>query len=366
MSALDEHLSSSAPLYDTLFDFSRQILRDIPGADYAEMNVRVAREKFITENWTNLTLGMTCSKPTNTSNSKYINQTMFSGSDWEIPIRFKDTESVETLGVRLHIRWQDKVRDQDPDLRVPQSKDDYAWSSPLLYGSKRGKNGLRPLLDLHLRLAEWIQGEIHVSHESLGLGYALCASDLSERIFGPGRATIFEIRIGVLSEVPTTEVDLVPRPRVTYRYNASHIRQIRSAIHKGDQASTRRAYIALGSNVGDRMSMVEQACRAMNRRGIKLLRTSSIYETVPMYKIDQASFLNGVCEVETTLSPHQLLAQLKAIEDLLGRVKTVVNGPRSIDLDILLYGKEIVQDSHLQIPHPRISEREFVLRPLSE
>ncbi|KAL8668336.1 MAG: hypothetical protein Q9168_007031, partial [Polycauliona sp. 1 TL-2023] len=85
-----------------------------------------------------------------------------------------------------------------------------------------------------------------------------------------------------------------------------------------------------------------------------------------MYKTDQHPFINGACEVETKLSPHELLIELKDIEDTLGRVKTVENGPRTVDLDILLYNDQVVNEEHLQIPHPRLSEREFVLRPLCD
>ncbi|KAI1264195.1 Dihydropteroate synthase [Xylariaceae sp. FL1019] len=130
------------------------------------------------------------------------------------------------------------------------------------------------------------------------------------------------------------------------------------------------AYIALGSNLGDRVSMIEQACREMDARGIKVTRTSSLWETEPMYVLDQDRFVNGACEVETELQPLALLDALQDIEKSMGRKKVVEKGPRNIDLDILLYGDEshaqAVSHPRLQIPHPLITEREFVLRPLAE
>ncbi|KAJ5502346.1 hypothetical protein N7463_005220 [Penicillium fimorum] len=127
-----------------------------------------------------------------------------------------------------------------------------------------------------------------------------------------------------------------------------------------------RAFIALGSNVGDRVEMIEQACLEMDRVGIKVKRTSSLFETAPMYVLDQDPFINGVCEVETTLAPLDLLDTIQSIEIEMGRKKLIDKGPRSIDLDILLYDQEIVSHERLNIPHNLMLERDFVLRPLSQ
>jgi 2-amino-4-hydroxy-6-hydroxymethyldihydropteridine diphosphokinase/dihydropteroate synthase len=130
--------------------------------------------------------------------------------------------------------------------------------------------------------------------------------------------------------------------------------------------TTKTAYIALGSNLGDRVAEIEKACNAMDRKGIRVKRTSSLWETEPMYVKDQGQFVNGVCEVETELDPLALLDQLQAIEQDMGRKKVIDKGPRNIDLDILLYGEEVVAHERLNIPHIGITEREFVLRPLAE
>ncbi|GKT45643.1 folic acid synthesis protein fol1 [Colletotrichum spaethianum] len=136
----------------------------------------------------------------------------------------------------------------------------------------------------------------------------------------------------------------------------------------------RTAYIALGSNLGDRVAWIEQACAEMDRRGIKVKRTSSLWETEPMYVLEQDRFVNGVCEswtdramqVETELEPLALLDELQDIERTMGRQKVINKGPRNIDLDILLYDDEKVEHPRLTVPHIGIPEREFVLRPLAE
>ncbi|KAF1960867.1 folic acid synthesis protein-like protein [Byssothecium circinans] len=128
-----------------------------------------------------------------------------------------------------------------------------------------------------------------------------------------------------------------------------------------------RAFIALGSNLGDRVHMIEEACKQMDKTGkIRVLRTSSLWETKAMYVLDQDKFVNGVCEVDTSLSPIELLDQLQTIENGMGRVKVIDKGPRNIDLDILLYDEEVLKTERLQIPHALMLEREFVLRPLCE
>ncbi|PWY74550.1 folic acid synthesis protein [Aspergillus sclerotioniger CBS 115572] len=129
---------------------------------------------------------------------------------------------------------------------------------------------------------------------------------------------------------------------------------------------THRAFIAFGSNVGDRIEMIEAACRELERASIRIRRTSSLFETAPMYVLDQDPFINGVCEVETSLSPMDLLDTLQAIEIGLGRRKLIDKGPRSIDLDILLYDQQIFSHERLYIPHQLMLERDFVLRPLCQ
>lgn len=126
-------------------------------------------------------------------------------------------------------------------------------------------------------------------------------------------------------------------------------------------------YIGIGSNLGDRRGFIDKAIAALQAGSdIKLTRSSSIYETEPVGDIPQGKFLNAVLEIETTLEPRELLKRLNGIEEALGRKRGVKNAPRQIDLDILYYGSRVVRDEDLIIPHPRIGEREFVLRGLRE
>jgi 2-amino-4-hydroxy-6-hydroxymethyldihydropteridine diphosphokinase len=126
------------------------------------------------------------------------------------------------------------------------------------------------------------------------------------------------------------------------------------------------AIIALGSNIGDREGNLRRAVEAIGQE-TRVLDVSSVYETEPMYYEDQAPFLNCVIAVETGLRPSALLARLKAVERKMGRRRTRSRyGPRIIDLDILFYGSEVISGPSLEIPHPKVAERAFVLVPLKE
>jgi 2-amino-4-hydroxy-6-hydroxymethyldihydropteridine diphosphokinase len=126
------------------------------------------------------------------------------------------------------------------------------------------------------------------------------------------------------------------------------------------------AYLSLGSNIGDRAGNIARAIAALWARGVRVTRESSLYETEPVEFLEQAWFLNGAIEVETELSPERLMEGLLEIEREMGRERRVPKGPRLIDMDILLYGEEVVRKPGLDIPHPRMAERKFVLVPLAE
>lgn len=128
-----------------------------------------------------------------------------------------------------------------------------------------------------------------------------------------------------------------------------------------------KAYISLGSNLGDRAANLDEAVRQLSRtEGIGNLRRSGIRETEPVGRTDQPKFLNCVVEVETTLEPLELLDRCQEIERRLGRTRTRRWGPRTIDLDILLFGDVIVRTDRLTLPHPEMTRRRFVLEPLCE
>jgi 2-amino-4-hydroxy-6-hydroxymethyldihydropteridine diphosphokinase len=125
-------------------------------------------------------------------------------------------------------------------------------------------------------------------------------------------------------------------------------------------------YIALGTNVGDREHNLRKALRLLAEAGIRILKISSIYETEPVDYLEQAWFLNAVLEAQTDLPALDLLHNLRAIESAMGSKKPFAKGPRLIDLDILLYGNDTIATPELQVPHPRMLGRRFVLVPLAE
>lgn len=125
------------------------------------------------------------------------------------------------------------------------------------------------------------------------------------------------------------------------------------------------AYLGLGTNLGDRMTNLAAAREALAQH-TRLLKVSSIYETTPWGYIDQPDFLNQVVALETDLTPLRLLNLLKKMEVTLGRKVSFLNGPRQIDLDILLFGNSIINTRRLHIPHPMMTERSFVMVPMAE
>jgi len=127
------------------------------------------------------------------------------------------------------------------------------------------------------------------------------------------------------------------------------------------------AYIAFGSNLGDRSKNIEKAVEFLKAlEGVVIRKSSTVYETEPAGGPPQEKFLNGVIEIETSLLPDELLDRLKGIESRLGRVKEEESGPRPIDLDILFYQDIVIDGERIKIPHPKIQERDFVLRGLNE
>jgi 2-amino-4-hydroxy-6-hydroxymethyldihydropteridine diphosphokinase len=127
------------------------------------------------------------------------------------------------------------------------------------------------------------------------------------------------------------------------------------------------AYVGLGSNLGDRAANLDAAVGALTETpGIRVVRSSSVYETSPVGGPEQEDFLNAVVEIETGLKPHELLRVLQKIERKLGRVRDERFGPRTIDLDLLTYSDHVVDEPDLQVPHPRMHERAFVVVPLGE
>ena len=125
-------------------------------------------------------------------------------------------------------------------------------------------------------------------------------------------------------------------------------------------------FLSLGSNLGSRTKNLAVAVRFLRENGVEVLRASSVYETEPVDHLDQPWFLNQVLQVRSSLDPHALLELVKSIEARMKRVPTVAKGPRTIDIDILFAGDLVVDLPDLMIPHPRLTQRNFVLVPLCE
>lgn len=131
-------------------------------------------------------------------------------------------------------------------------------------------------------------------------------------------------------------------------------------------AAPATAYIGLGGNLGDARAAVLQAMDAIAALpGVQLLRRSSLYGSAPV-DAGGADYVNAVVQVHTTLTPHVLLQQLQSLENAAGRQRPYRNAPRTLDLDLLLFDDQVLQDAVLVLPHPRMAERAFVLRPLAE
>jgi 2-amino-4-hydroxy-6-hydroxymethyldihydropteridine diphosphokinase len=127
------------------------------------------------------------------------------------------------------------------------------------------------------------------------------------------------------------------------------------------------AYIGIGSNLGDRRVIIRRAIDALNALdGVTVVAQSELYETEPVGGPPQPDYLNGVIGVDTSLSPQQLLDELLGIEHDLDRTRRAPNAPRTIDLDLLLYGDTVIDEEALRVPHPRMHERWFVLKPLAD
>ncbi len=131
-------------------------------------------------------------------------------------------------------------------------------------------------------------------------------------------------------------------------------------------ANSVMAYLSIGSNVGDRFENLRQACRGLEKAGLRLRLLSSIYETEPVDVVEQDWFLNCAAAIETDLPPLALLEKVHLIEKDLGRVRERPRGPRTVDIDILLYGDATLSGETLTLPHPRMLDRRFVLEPLRE
>jgi len=135
---------------------------------------------------------------------------------------------------------------------------------------------------------------------------------------------------------------------------------------QSEDMTEKTVYLSLGSNVGEREENLRAAIAALSGAGVRVTRVSALYETEPVDYLEQAWFLNCVVEGETEKAAVELLRSLRGIETRMGSKKLVAKGPRLIDMDILLYGQQTIDSPELQVPHPRMHSRRFVLVPLAE
>jgi 2-amino-4-hydroxy-6-hydroxymethyldihydropteridine diphosphokinase len=129
---------------------------------------------------------------------------------------------------------------------------------------------------------------------------------------------------------------------------------------------THTVYLSLGSNLGDRAAQIEKALSRLGEKCVRIVKRSSFYETEPVEFLDQGWFLNIVVEAEAELTPSELLNVILDVEKELGRERIIKSGPRTIDIDILLFDANTIHTEELEIPHPRMTERKFVLVPIAE
>jgi len=130
---------------------------------------------------------------------------------------------------------------------------------------------------------------------------------------------------------------------------------------------SKTAFVGIGSNLGDREDNLRLAVELLSAEdGVEVTAVYEIRETEPVGPVEQGPFLNGAVRLETELGPRELLERLLAVEQRLGRVREERWGPRTIDLDLLLYGDEVIDERGLTVPHPRLGERRFVLEPLAD
>lgn len=128
-----------------------------------------------------------------------------------------------------------------------------------------------------------------------------------------------------------------------------------------------RVFVGLGSNMGDKAGYIYRALNMLgDSPGVEIQALAPFYRTEPVGYTEQDWFLNTVAEIRTSLGPRELLAEMLEIEDRLGRKRTIRWGPRVVDLDLLLYGRQVISEPGLEVPHPRMCERAFVMVPLAD
>lgn len=196
--------------------------------------------------------------------------------------------------------------------------------------------------------------------------YGLVAQDV-ERVFLEKSIDLIETCAENIAEMVLKKYELVKGVKVTVKKPWAPLQMHFENVAVEISRKWHKVYLSLGSNMGDkRENLLEAIKRVGELENTEVVKSSTILETEPFGYIEQDNFLNACLEVKTLLTPQEFLSSILKIELDMGRVREIKWGPRVIDIDILFYDAEIIQEDNLAVPHPWICEREFVLEPLSE
>lgn len=196
--------------------------------------------------------------------------------------------------------------------------------------------------------------------------YGLVAQDV-ERVFLEKSIDLIETCAENIAEMVLKKYELVKEVKVTVKKPWAPLQMHFENVAIEISRKWHKVYLSLGSNMGDkRENLLEAIKRVGELENTEVVKSSTILETEPFGYIEQDNFLNACLEVKTLLTPQEFLSSILKIELDMGRVREIKWGPRVIDIDILFYDDEIIQEDNLAVPHPWICEREFVLEPLSE
>lgn len=196
--------------------------------------------------------------------------------------------------------------------------------------------------------------------------YGLVAQDV-ERVFLEKSIDLIETCAENIAEMVLKKYELVKEVKVTVKKPWAPLQMHFENVAVEISRKWHKVYLSLGSNMGDkRENLLEAIKRVGELENTEVVKSSTILETEPFGYIEQDNFLNACLEVKTLLTPQEFLSSILKIELDMGRVREIKWGPRIIDIDILFYDDEIIQEDNLAVPHPWICEREFVLEPLSE
>lgn len=196
--------------------------------------------------------------------------------------------------------------------------------------------------------------------------YGLVTQDV-ERVFLEKSIDLIETCAENIAEMVLKKYELVKEVKVTVKKPWAPLQMHFENVAIEISRKWHKVYLSLGSNMGDkRENLIEAIKRIGELESTEVIKSSTILETKPFGYIEQDNFLNACLEVKTLLTPQEFLSSILKIELDMGRVREIKWGPRVIDIDILFYDNEIIQEDNLAVPHPWICEREFVLEPLSE